>query len=106
MAAADGALDHVVPPLSVLVALTGGVAVAGSAVGMARRAGPRPAGWALVALLVAHVASGLVLARVPRSVYRSLVRAPELVLWKVRLWVRMVVRRGDVDWVRTARAEP
>jgi cellulose synthase/poly-beta-1,6-N-acetylglucosamine synthase-like glycosyltransferase len=106
VAAADGALDHVVPPLSVLVALTGGVAVAGSAVGMARRAGPRPAGWALVTLLVVHVASGLVLARVPRSVYRSLVRAPELVLWKVRLWVRMLVRRDEVDWVRTARAEP
>jgi hypothetical protein len=26
-----------------------------------------------------------------------------MVVWKVVLWSRMLIRRGDVDWVRTAR---
>jgi hypothetical protein len=56
----------------------------------------------LVALVV-HVLSGLVLAEAPAAVYRSLLRAPGLVLWKVRLWARMVVRPGAEGWARTAR---
>ena len=103
IAAADAVLDHLVPPLSVLVAATGGVAVAGTALRAISPVGRPRAGWGLVAALAGHVASGLVLARAPRSVYRSFVHAPRMVVWKVRLWVRMALRRGDVDWVRTAR---
>jgi len=103
IAAVDAVLDHLVPPLSVLAAATGTVAVAGSAVSLVQGTPRRRFGWGLVAALVAHVASGLVLARVPRSVYRSLAHAPRMVVWKVGLWVRMVFSRGDVQWVRTAR---
>jgi hypothetical protein len=103
VAALDAALDHVVPPLSVLVAATGGVAVASSAVSMLGGGGRRLAGWGLIALLVGHVASGLYLARVPASVYRSLVHAPRMVAWKVGLWARTLVRPDDAGWVRTAR---
>ena len=103
VAAADAVLDHLVPPLSVLVAATGAVAVAGTALRAVSPTGRPRRGWGLVALLAGHVVSGLVLARVPRSVYRSFVHAPGMVVWKVRLWVRMLLRRGDVDWIRTAR---
>ena len=103
VAAVDGALDHLVPPLSVLVAATGGVAVAGSAVALLRRRGLGGSGWVLVTTLGWHVASGLVLARAPWSVYRSLLGAPAMVWWKVRLWLRMLRRPGAEGWARTAR---
>ena len=103
IAAADAVLDHLVPPLSVLVAATGAVAVAGTALRAISPVGRPRAGWGLVAALAGHVVSGLVLARVPRSVYRSFVHAPGMVVWKVRLWARMLLGRSDVDWVRTAR---
>jgi len=102
VAAADAALDHLVPPLSVLVAATGGVAGASSLLRLlGRRRGHT--GWLLVVALAGHVVSGLVLAGAPRSVYRSLAHAPRAVLWKVGLWLRMLVRPGEVGWVRTAR---
>ncbi len=102
VAAVDGALDHLVPPLSVLVAATGGVAAASTAVGVLR--GRRStAGWGLVLALVGHLVSGLVLSRAPAAVYRSLLHAPRLVVWKLALWVRMLVRPGAEGWARTAR---
>ena len=102
-AAVDGVLDHLVPPLSVLAAATGGVAVAGSAVALLRRRGLRRSGWTLLGALGWHVGSGLVLARAPWSVYRSLLGAPAMVWWKVRLWSRMLRHPGAEGWARTAR---
>lgn len=103
VAAVDGALDHAVPPLSVLAAATGGVAAAGTVVAAARGRGRPGRGWGLVVLLAVHVVSGLVLSRAPVAVYRSLLHAPALVVWKVRLWGRMLVRPGSEGWARTAR---
>jgi hypothetical protein len=100
--AVDAVLDHLVPPLSVLVAGTGAVVGASSVVGVLRRT-RATRGWWLVLALVVHVLSGLVLAKAPIQVYRSLLRAPALVAWKLRLWVRMVARPGAEGWTRTER---
>jgi cellulose synthase/poly-beta-1,6-N-acetylglucosamine synthase-like glycosyltransferase len=100
VAAIDAILDHLVPPLSVLVLAVGGVTVASAGTGS--RGGAR-SGLVLTAALGAHVLSGLVLARAPASVYRSLVHAPAMIVWKARLWLRMLVRPGEGGWVRTAR---
>jgi cellulose synthase/poly-beta-1,6-N-acetylglucosamine synthase-like glycosyltransferase len=100
VAAADAILDHLVPPLSVLVLAAGGVTVASAGAGS--RSGAR-SGIVLCAALSAHVLSGLVLARAPASVYRSLLHAPRMVVWKARLWLRMLSRPGEGGWVRTAR---
>jgi cellulose synthase/poly-beta-1,6-N-acetylglucosamine synthase-like glycosyltransferase len=99
VATADAILDHLVPPLSVLGTAVGAVSIASAAV--SGRAGRR-AGLVLCAALGAHVTSALVLAGAPASVYRSLVHAPGMVLWKVRLWVRMLAGPGEGGWVRTA----
>lgn len=103
IAAVDGLLDHLVPPLSVLIVAAGGVAVVGTAVDVLRGTGVGRAGWVLVVALAGHVVSGLVLAKAPWSVYRSLAHAPVMVWWKLRLWLRMLVRPGAVGWARTAR---
>jgi len=100
VAAADAILDHLVPPLSVLVVAVGGVTLASAVVG--GRSGAR-SGVILGSALGAHVFSALVLARAPASVYRSLLHAPAMVLWKLRLWLRMLARPGEGGWVRTAR---
>jgi cellulose synthase/poly-beta-1,6-N-acetylglucosamine synthase-like glycosyltransferase len=103
----DAALDLLVPPFSVLVAGTTvwtGVAVLRSFIAP-RRATRRS--LLIAALAVAgemvYVLSALRLARAPASVYRALLGAPKFVVWKVRLWGRMVVRGHTVTWVRTSR---
>ncbi len=102
VAAVDAIADHLIPPLSVLAAAIGGVSVVSAVVG--GRAATRT-GIVLCSALGGHVLSALVLARAPASVYRSLLHAPGMVLWKVRLWLRMLAGPGEGGWVRTARRE-
>jgi hypothetical protein len=52
---------------------------------------------------VAYVTGGLLLARAPAAVWRSLVCAPALVAWKLALLVRLWSGRGPTQWVRTER---
>jgi cellulose synthase/poly-beta-1,6-N-acetylglucosamine synthase-like glycosyltransferase len=103
----DAVLDHVVPPLSILVATNAAV---GSVSWISRvvrgRAVDRLAftlSTLSSVLLVVHVAQGLRSVRAPRWVYRSLLSAPRLVLWKVLLYARVAARPGDVAWTRTER---
>jgi hypothetical protein len=107
IAYADAAVDQLVPPFSLLVA--GTAAMAGLAVGRALLVPGRPARRGLVAtgaMVVVqgvYVLSALRMVDAPREVYRSLLAAPRLVLWKVGLWARVLVRPDEVRWVRTAR---
>ena len=66
------------------------------------RAGAWASRFALTGLAV-HVVLGLRVARAPRAVYRSLLLAPKAIVWKVNLWLRMLVRPGEVNWIRTTR---
>ena len=103
----DAVIDQVVPPLSVLAAST---AAMGAGVAFASRVSTRRgpklalalAGVSTAALTV-HVVGGLRVARVPRSAYRVLLQAPRFVVWKVLLWLRVLIRRQDVSWSRTER---
>ncbi len=105
VALADGVLDSLVPPLSVLAASTVAVSTITTAASLATR---RRHSWlphlAGVAIAV-HVLSALVMVGAPRSVYRALLGAPAIVWWKVRLWLRVLLKGGDVTWIRTARAD-
>jgi len=99
----DAALDITMPPLGTLVATTG----AGSALlalsgqGRARLIGVGGGGISL-GLLMAHVVMSLRLAGAPVAVYRSLLRAPGNILWKLRLLWRTRGHQSN-EWVRTAR---
>jgi cellulose synthase/poly-beta-1,6-N-acetylglucosamine synthase-like glycosyltransferase len=107
LAYADATADQLVPPFSLLVAGTaalGAIAVVRAAVS------PGPSSRRLLALSgalltsqAAYVASALRMTDAPPAVYRSLLGAPRMVLWKVGLWARVLARPGDVTWVRTAR---
>lgn len=109
LAQLDAALDQITPPFSVVVAATMATGAAGVALASAR---PSPAAR-LVVLLAAGIAAvqaiyllvGLRLVHAPREVYRSLLRAPVLIAWKVLLWLQAILRPAPSTWVRTARNE-
>lgn len=107
VAYADAAVDQLVPPFSVLVAGTVayGAVAAGRAVlhpSAASRRALAVAG-ALTAGQTVYVLSALRMVDAPPTVYRSLLGAPRMVVWKVGLWLRVLARRRGVTWVRTAR---
>jgi hypothetical protein len=107
VAYADAALDQLSPPFSLLA--LGSAAAAALAVGEAALVGTpaarRRACVAVAALATQTIAvvSALRLVRAPWAVYRALAGAPRLVVWKLRLWLRMLARPGREGWVRTAR---
>lgn len=106
-AAADAVADQLVPPLSALVAIDVcalASATLTAAVGRRRSDRAVAAMDALaLAAVVAHVLVALRLVRAPASVYRSLRRAPQMVLWKLRLLSRVSRRPDSVTWTRTTR---
>ncbi len=103
----DSAFDHAVPPLSVLVAFDGLCAVS-AAVAAALR-GRRIdrtnalASAASFVIVAGHVVVALHSINAPKSVYRALLKAPSMVFWKLKLWVRVLVRPDAVTWTRTTR---
>jgi hypothetical protein len=60
--------------------------------------------WAAGLLgIVLYVLSGLVLGRAPFFVWRSLFCAPLFILWKIPVFLRSALKRGDDTWERTER---
>ncbi len=98
----DAAMEQLIPPTSVLaflivVCLAGGI-VLGSAPGTAL-------GLALLAGLIVYILAGLLLARAPAKVYLAMIYAPFLMLWKVWLYIKVVINPNKTGWVRTQRNE-
>lgn len=102
----DAVLDHLVPPLSVLVALQI-VVGASTAIGTVRRHRPSTialcVNLAALGAVVAHTIAGLVSARASVRHYRALLSAPTQIVWKTGLWVSVLTGRRDVGWTRTRR---
>lgn len=96
----DAAIEQIIPPLSVPVALGGVLLVASVLVGAWLAAAL--AATALLAQL-AYLAAGLILVRAPRSAYAALASAPIYVAWKVWLYARSMLTARASTWVRTAR---
>jgi cellulose synthase/poly-beta-1,6-N-acetylglucosamine synthase-like glycosyltransferase len=102
----DAAIDQLVPPFSVLGALTAGAGAMALLRATTRR--PRATAHLLVVAGVAAAEAGYVLSALrmvdaPPAVYRSLASAPRAMAWKIGLWLRVVSGQRRVAWVRTAR---
>lgn len=105
----DAIVDHLVPPLSVLVAGQATLAAAGAVgAGLRMPSAGRIARANVVglAVVVLHVLAGLVSVRASFRHVLALSRAPMIVLWKVRLWISVLVGGDEVTWSRTRRNEP
>jgi cellulose synthase/poly-beta-1,6-N-acetylglucosamine synthase-like glycosyltransferase len=103
----DAALDHLTPPLSVLVMLQSVVGLFG-AVGWVMGDRPRSNRVILTSVLsggavVAHVLVALRLVKAPASVYRSLLGTPRMVLWKISMLKKARGRVDSMVWTRTKR---
>jgi glycosyltransferase involved in cell wall biosynthesis len=102
----DAGADLALPPLSIVAALQM-LSVAGNAMataaGGARGRRRLAIDIASLAMIAGHVLLALRSVAAPRSVYKSLTHVPKMVLWKVRLWLRVLGPSSTVTWQRTAR---
>jgi cellulose synthase/poly-beta-1,6-N-acetylglucosamine synthase-like glycosyltransferase len=100
------ALDLLVPPLTLVVVLVGAYAIA-CAAAWALLGLRWPLAWAAVdaALLLAAVSVGWLLEGRSILRLRHLLLVPLYVLWKLPLYLALVVRRGQKSWQRTDRSD-
>jgi len=107
VAYADATLDQIVPPFSLVVAGTMAVGAFTAVRAVVAPGAGRRRDLAVIAGVTvaeaAYVVSALRMTDAPAAVYRSLLGAPRLVAWKVGLWLRVLMRGKDVQWIRTAR---
>lgn len=94
------ALEHLVPPQSLIAAGSVGSALAGVSLGSKRLLS---LSLATLAGQLVFVLAGLRLVGAPRRVYRALLIAPALIARKLLLYARLLGGRGPKSWVRTAR---
>jgi cellulose synthase/poly-beta-1,6-N-acetylglucosamine synthase-like glycosyltransferase len=102
----DAGADLALPPMSVVAALQT-VSVAGNAMAMAAGSGRGRGRLTIdvvsVVLVAAHVLVALRAVAAPRSIFATFTQVPTMVMWKVRLWVRVLRPSSEVTWQRTAR---
>jgi 1,2-diacylglycerol 3-beta-glucosyltransferase len=106
----DAALEHIIPPFSILTAVNASCL----ALSLVLPAGAKqPAsrlkksniilGTALMAGQLCYTLAGLHLANAPKKVYQALIYAPALIVWKLWLYGRVLLGRDRQGWVRTKR---
>jgi 1,2-diacylglycerol 3-beta-glucosyltransferase len=107
VAALDHSLELILPSFSSLALSAAGLAAMTALLAL-RRLLPWSfffAGLGLAGLAVAFPFLGLLAERAPRSCFRALVYGPFYTAWRVWIGFRVQLRRGNVAWVRTRRAE-
>jgi cellulose synthase/poly-beta-1,6-N-acetylglucosamine synthase-like glycosyltransferase len=98
----DAAIEQLIPPfsivvgLSVLALLAALVLLSPTAISLA---------IAIIAGQAIYIFTGLALAHAPGTVYRALLFAPAFMVWKIWIYVRLLLGMKPNDWVRTARNE-
>lgn len=96
----DAAVEQLIPPFAVLSALTL------LTLALALLAGHQVAlGLGLFALMaqIVYVVTGLILTRAPGTVYRALLFTPMFLVWKIWLYLRILLGVKPERWIRTAR---
>lgn len=109
----DAAMEHLIPPFSILVALGGLSFLLSWLPAGAKHRRPRTAvhvrklnrllATGIVGSLLFYLLSGLRLVGAPRSVYRSLLHAPRFIIWKLWLYLRAWFGAEQDEWIRTRR---
>lgn len=97
---ADGLLDMLIPPLSVVVLLN----VMGLALAWWAEPVAVPVFFVSLASFTLAVLAGLVKNKAPAGVYWRLAAAPMFVVWKLVLLLRIAIRPAETSWNRTPRS--
>jgi hypothetical protein len=106
VARVDAVLDHMVPPLSALVAMqlaAAGLHAVGAVAGHRASRVALAVDAAAIAVVAGHVVAGLASVGAPADSYKALLSAPKVAAWKVALWARAMRPDRAVDWTRTER---
>ncbi|NWF79384.1 MAG: glycosyltransferase family 2 protein [Chloroflexi bacterium] len=98
----DAAVEQLIPPFAVLSALT--LLALALALLAAHQLALGLGLFALTAQIV-YVATGLILVRAPGTVYRALLFTPLFLVWKIWLYIRILLGLKPARWIRTARNE-
>lgn len=103
----DAAMEHLIPPFSILMGLS---LLTATTTLIAFFMWPHPlaginlglAGGIVVGQAI-YLLAGLSLADAPAEVYKALLYAPGFMIWKIWLYAKVILKRSDDSWVRTAR---
>ncbi len=96
----DAAIEQLIPPFSVVTGLS--ILVLFIALILRDPAALALAGFILIGQII-YIFSGLFLVRAPWPIYRSLLFTPFFIIWKLWLYVRLLLGIKPHDWIRTAR---
>jgi 1,2-diacylglycerol 3-beta-glucosyltransferase len=96
----DAAIEQLIPPFAVVAAASMACLIA--ALGLGSLAGVA-LGAAIIIGQALYVLAGLRLARAPRKVYSALLYTPVFVVWKVALYLRLLLGSSPRTWIRTER---
>ncbi len=104
LALLDAAVEHVIPPFSILAAASLLYSLLALAVFFVT-GGAGPLLLAIFVLLgqAVYLLVGMTLARASRRIFLALLYAPLFLVWKVWLYVRVLLKLDRQGWVRTAR---
>jgi cellulose synthase/poly-beta-1,6-N-acetylglucosamine synthase-like glycosyltransferase len=96
----DAAIEQLIPPFSVVTGLS--ILVLFIALILRDPSALAMASFILVGQII-YILSGLFLVRAPWPIYRSLLFTPFFIIWKLWLYVRLLLGIKPHDWIRTAR---
>ncbi len=96
----DAMMELVVPPFAVLAALS--FIYTGGAIWLGTTSALLLAGYLLLVQLF-YLASGLILTGAPRKVYLAFLYIPFFMLWKLWLYLRVLLKLENQGWVRAVR---
>ena len=116
----DAVMEHLIPPFSILAGLTGLLLFANLILfGAQNRAARKRPGQTHQSLANTNLAvsSGIAAAQIlylfeglrqvgaPKHIYRKLIYAPLLVVWKLKQYAESLLSRKQLNWIRTERNE-
>ena len=124
----DATMEHIIPPFSILAALSGlslmaalaliftgewildylpflEMIVADSPLATQLRLINLTLGVFIILGQFIYLLSGLKLVKAPKNIYKQLLYIPFFMLWKIWLYARVLFGRDQEEWVRTARNE-
>lgn len=108
----DAVMEHIIPPFSILIGLSGLSLLAAIILFIFDPAHRQDMGlmnlilgsFNLIGQLI-YIFYGLYLVQASKQIYKALFYAPGFILWKIWLYIRILLGRDKDGWVRTARNE-
>jgi hypothetical protein len=99
----DAAVEQIIPPFSLVAAAS--MACLLMAVALQSLAGILVAAFLVLGQII-YILAGLLLSGASKKVYQALLYAPAFVVWKVWLYLRVLIGLDRKGWARTARNDP